>query len=210
MGGRIFISYRRQDEPGFTGRIFDALQQEFQPDELFLDVDNIEPGLDFVEVVEERIAACHILLAIIGPRWLDCKQPDGTRRLDDSLDYVRLELREALNRKKRVIPILVGDGEMPQPEQLPEEIRLLSRRRAMRITHESFRSDMESVIKALKKIGSDVRTPGPQGATGQEARNDRERELALRKIKYRFWRAIIILSSPFVAFLLLILLNQSR
>ena len=55
MPGKIFISYRRRDDPGGAGRLFDALNEAFDPDRLFLDVDSIEPGQDFVEVIEDRV-----------------------------------------------------------------------------------------------------------------------------------------------------------
>lgn len=66
MVGKIFLNYRRGDDPGNTGRLFDRLQDEFEPDQLFLDVDNIAPGLDFVRVLNERVAESDVLLAIIG------------------------------------------------------------------------------------------------------------------------------------------------
>ena len=66
MTGKIFINYRRGDDAGHTGRLFDRLQDVFPPEQLFLDVDNIAPGLDFVRVLNERVADCDIVLAVIG------------------------------------------------------------------------------------------------------------------------------------------------
>jgi hypothetical protein len=89
MTGKIFINYRRGDDPGHTGRLFDRLQDVFDPDQLFLDVDNIAPGLDFVRVLNERVAQCDIVLAVIGKGWVGARDGDGNRRLDDPDDLRR-------------------------------------------------------------------------------------------------------------------------
>ena len=66
MQGKIFINYRRGDEPGFAGRLFDRLEQAFKPEQLFMDVDSIAPGHDFVRVLEDQVGQCDVLLAIKG------------------------------------------------------------------------------------------------------------------------------------------------
>src|SRR5215831_14080713 len=138
MAGKIFINYRRGDDPGNTGRLFDRLQEAFQPEQLFMDVDNIAPGLDFVRVLEDQVAKCDVLLAIIGKGWIDAGDATGARRLDNPEDFVRIEIDSALKQDKRVIPVLVGDAHMPRPEELPEAIRPLARRNAVRLSHERF------------------------------------------------------------------------
>jgi hypothetical protein len=148
--GKIFINYRRGDDPGNTGRLFDRLRDVFDPDQLFLDVDNIPPGVDFVRVLNERVADCDALLAVIGKGWLDLRDAKGARRLDDPDDFVRIEIESALNQGKRVIPVLVGGGQMPSAEELPESLRPLARRNAVRLTHERFRADADGLIKALR------------------------------------------------------------
>ncbi len=110
MAGKIFINYRRGDDAGYSGRLFDRLQEVFEPQRLFMDVDNIAPGLDFVRVLNERIAECDVMLAVIGKHWLDARHASGARRLDDPRDLVRVEIASALNQGKRVIPVLVGDA----------------------------------------------------------------------------------------------------
>jgi hypothetical protein len=150
MAGKIFINYRRGDDPGNTGRLFDRLQDVFEPQQLFLDVDNIAPGLDFVRELNERVAECDIVLAVIGRGWLDSRNAEGARRLDDPDDFVRIEIESALNQGKRVIPVLVGEGQLPRPEDLPEPLRPLTRRNAVRLTHERFRADVAGLVKALQ------------------------------------------------------------
>jgi hypothetical protein len=156
MTGRIFINYRRGDDPGNTGRLFDRLQEAFAPDQLFMDVDNIAPGLDFVRVLEEQVAQCEVLLAVIGRGWIDARDPDGARRLDYPEDFVRLEIEAALNQGKRVIPVLVGEARMPRAAELPETIKPLARRNAVRLTHERFRADTQGLIKAIQQALNEV------------------------------------------------------
>ncbi len=113
--GKIFISYRRQDDPGFTHALYMRLEQEFGDQNLFMDVEgNIKPGDDFVKVLNEQVGKCDVLLAIIGERWIGVLDEDGKRRLEKEGDFVRIEIGSALQLGKRVIPVLVNEAEMPR------------------------------------------------------------------------------------------------
>jgi hypothetical protein len=150
MTGKIFINYRRGDEPGFTHALLGRLEQAFPSEHLFIDVDNIPPGEDFVHVLDSQVARCDAFLAVIGKGWLDAEDERGSRRLDDPSDFVRIEIESALRQGKRVIPVLVHDARMPRPDELPETIRPLARRNAVRLTHERFRADVQGLVKALQ------------------------------------------------------------
>ena len=156
MNGRIFINYRRGDDPGHTGRLFDRLQDAFEPDQLFMDVDSIAPGLDFVRVLEEQVSKCDVLLAVIGKGWIDARDIAGNRRLDNVEDFVRIEIEAGLRLGKRVIPVLVNDAEMPRAEQMPEDLKPLARRNAVRLSHDRFKSDAQGLIKALSAALEEV------------------------------------------------------
>src|SRR5262245_41860526 len=135
MAGRIFLNYRRGDDPGNTGRLYDRLEPEFGAGQLFMDVEgHIRGGDDFVEVLKAQVAQCDVLRAVIGPRWLEEKDEQGRRRLDNSEDWVRVEIVGALEIGKRVIPVLVGGANIPRAEDLPEPLKPLARRHAIRIT----------------------------------------------------------------------------
>ena len=173
MTGKIFINYRRGDDPQAAGRLFDRLQDIFEPQQLFLDVDNIAPGLDFMRVLDERVAECDVVLAVIGKGWIDARDAAGTRRLDDPDDFVRIEITSALNQGKRVIPVLIGDTPMPHQEQLPEALRPLARRNAVRLTHERFRADTQGLVKALEQALAEI-----EEARQQQAQAEAERQAA--------------------------------
>lgn len=147
----IFISYRRGEDAGFAGRLFDRLVPTFRSQRLFMDVDSIPLGQDFVSVLEARVAECDVMLALIGRGWLAT-----TDRLDNPDDFVRVEIASGLAGGKRVIPVLFDDVAMPRREQLPEELKPLARRQGVRLSHESFRTDSQRLIRALKEALADA------------------------------------------------------
>ncbi len=198
MAGKIFINYRRGDDPGHTGRLFDRLQDEFEPQQLFLDVDNIAPGLDFIRVLDERVAECDVLLAVIGKGWIDARDAKGNRRLDEPDDFVRIEIASALTRDKRVIPVLVGDARMPRAEELPEDLRPLAWRNAVRLTHERFRADTQGLVKALRQGLEEIealrqeKEEAERGVRAEEERRRQEAEAARRAEEEELKRKIQI------------------
>jgi hypothetical protein len=141
MAGKIFINYRRGDDAGFAQALFAHLAQAFLPEQLFMDVDSIEPGLVFVRVLNDQVAQCDVLISIIGKNWIDARDEHGARRLDNPEDFVRIEIESALQQDKRVIPILVGQAQMPSADQLSDTMKPFARRNAVRLTHERFRAD---------------------------------------------------------------------
>lgn len=107
-GGRVFICYRRGDASYPAAWLFDQLTARFGSARVFMDVDSIEPGDDFTEVIAGAVGSCAVLLAVIGDRWLAAADENGRRRLDDPGDFVRLEIEAALARGVRVIPVIAA------------------------------------------------------------------------------------------------------
>ena len=149
MGTHIFISYRRSDSQGVTGRIHDRLRSEFE--NVYVDVDSIGFGEDFFVAIEEALGLSDVLLAVIGMNWLDASDARG-RRIDNPDDLVRHEIRTALAKGIRVIPILVNGASMPRSSDLPKDIDSLARRNAFVIRHESFHADTDRLIKAIGSV----------------------------------------------------------
>jgi TIR domain/WD domain, G-beta repeat len=150
--GGIFISYRRQETSDLAGRLYDRLADRFGEDQVFMDVDTIELGVDFAEVITSAVATCEVLLAVIGPHWLTVADKHDRRRLDDPDDIVRLEVEAALDREVRVIPILVGGAVMPQRGELPDSLAKLARRNGLNVRHDSFRSDVARLVTAIERM----------------------------------------------------------
>jgi hypothetical protein len=147
--GAIFISYRRSDAAGEAGRLSDDLSGRFGSSAVFMDVDAIQPGIDFRKAIRENVGGCSVLLAVMGAEWLETKSNDGARRLDSENDYVRLEIATALKREIPVIPVLVRGAHMPKEEDLPEDIRELAYRNSVELTHARWRSDVQLLGQAL-------------------------------------------------------------
>ena len=152
MSGQIFISYRRDDASYPAGRLYDRLSAHFLQNQIFIDVDNLEPGTDFVEAIERSVGSCDALIAVIGKRWIVSPDEEGKRRLDNPDDFVRLEIATALKRNIRVIPVLVDGALMPRSSDLPDDLKLLARRNAVEVSHSRFNADLGRLIAALERV----------------------------------------------------------
>jgi TIR domain len=146
----IFISYRRDDSEGEAGRLADDLAHRFREESVFMDVNAIQPGRDFRKAIDESIHKCSVLLAILGPGWLESKNGAGQKRLEDENDFVRLEIASALQRDIAVVPVLVRGARMPRADQLPVDLKELAFRNAVELTHARWKSDVQVLVEALK------------------------------------------------------------
>jgi formylglycine-generating enzyme required for sulfatase activity len=147
---KVFISYRHDDSAGHAGRVHDRLVQSFGRDLLFMDVDAIPLGVDFIKVLREEVAKCDVLLAVIGTHWLNASDEEGKRRLDSTSDFVRIEIATALQRGIPVIPILLDGAKIPKVQQLPKDLEGLAARNGLDVRHASFHQDMDKLIAGLK------------------------------------------------------------
>ena len=145
----IFLSYRRDDSAGHAGRLYDTLVNHFGEDHIFMDVDTIEPGDDFVAVIERAVASCQVLIAVIGRQWL-ARSGESIRLLENPNDFVRIEIAAALERDILVIPVLVQRALMPSPTELPEDLSTLSRRNAFELSDYRWQFDVEELIRAVE------------------------------------------------------------
>jgi TIR domain len=171
--GRIFISYRREETAYPAGWLYDRLADHYGSGQIFKDVDSIELGDDFVEVITRAVGDCDVLLALVGDEWLTITDDDGRRRLDDPDDFVRLEIEAALTRNVRVIPILVGKASMPRADEVPASLAGLVRRQALGLSPARFDFDTNRLLKVLDQTHAEVRTaqastaePGTVSETG--------------------------------------------
>ena len=148
---KVFLSYRRADTQHVAGRIADRIGERF---ELFVDIDTIPPGVDFTDYVRRAVGSCDVLLAFIGSQWATLTDAAGRRRIDDPQDWVVEEIRVALQRGVRVIPVLVDDAVLPTPAELPESLRPLVNRQAVLLRHSSFSADAARLIAAVDSAGA--------------------------------------------------------
>ena len=186
MAGKIFINYRRDDSIGMAGRLHDRLAQAFGPDNIFMDVDNIPVGEDFVAHLNSQVAACDVVLAVIGPTWLRAKDKRGERRLHQPDDWVAIELVAAFTRNVRVIPILVEGTRMPRESELPDSLKPLARRQAAEVRHAHFGKDAEALVARMREaIAADsaakVRLEAEAQRKAEEEQHQRQAEAKARQ-----------------------------
>lgn len=150
---KIFISYRRDDSAYPAQVIHETLVAKFGEEAVFFDVDSIPVGMDFHGILNEAVAKCDVLLAVIGDHWLNAKDGAGNRRLDDPNDFVRIEIEAALSRDIPVVPVLVGKAMVPRAEQMPDSLRKLARRNAAEVRPgKDFRSHLERLAKGIENV----------------------------------------------------------
>jgi hypothetical protein len=179
----IFISYRRQDEPNFAGRLSDRLTTAFGEEKVFMDISSLDLGLDFVEAINQSLSRCYALIVIIGKRWLDVVDEHGRRRLDDPEDFVRLEIETAISRGIRVIPILVEGAKMPNASQMPKSLESLPRRHMIEMSHEKFSIEGELLVGSLRsavkaRLKEKRRLKAAEAAARRKAEAEAQREAA--------------------------------
>jgi len=190
MGSRVFLNYRRGDSSGHTGRLYDALTARFGADQVFIDVDNIAFGQDFVARIGEVLSMVDVTLVVIGREWLDASTSDGRRRLDDPGDFVRIEIETALRRGILVVPVLVEGAEMPSSAALPAPLQPLARRNACSLDDRDWKRGVARLVNALDGVVEtghfpaipepDASEPGPAHASGSEPRRGRLAALIAR------------------------------
>lgn len=179
----IFVSYRRDDSSGHAGRLFDNLVSHFGRERIFMDIDTIEPGEDFVSVIENAVGSCDLLIAVIGQNWLR-GTTGGTGRLDDPNDFVRLEIAAALDRDIRVIPVLVQRAAMPLQRDLPDNLTKLARRNAIELSDLRWQNDVEQLITVMDKVlAKREQARLAKAARDAEAKRQSEAEAESRRLE---------------------------
>ena len=151
MPGSVFISYRRTGGAKDARAIFERLRRELAGHEVFIDLEGIEPGEDFVESLERQLDGCEALVVLIGPDWSDVTNEHGQRRLDDENDFVRIEIAAALRRGVKVFPVLIDGARPPRASELPEALQPLVRRQAVVLDYAKFDADILRLARAIAK-----------------------------------------------------------
>jgi hypothetical protein len=148
----IFLSYRRGDTAGWAGRLHDSLKALIPGVQIFMDVEDIPPGVRFADYIREAVGSCDALVALIGPSWVTATDGEGRRRLDNPDDFIRLEIVSALERDVRVIPTLVGGAAMPDRKVLPDALKPLCDRQNFEIADRVWEDSCKRLAEALKKL----------------------------------------------------------
>jgi len=150
QGLGVFLSYRRDDAAGHAGRLADTLASRFGSQSVFIDVDSIEPGADFVAALTGALDRCRVMLVVVGSRWVDA-EVGGRPRLDDPDDFVRMELEIALRRGLRVVPVLLGGATMPPRERLPSALAAFARCNAFEVSDRAWTESSRVLLDLIER-----------------------------------------------------------
>jgi hypothetical protein len=148
---RIFISYRRDDSTGHAGRIHERLASVFGSSSVFMDLDDIQPGTNFIGAIENSVQASDFVVVLIGKQWLNLTDATGRRRIDDERDFVHAEIAQALERNIPIIPVLLSNIVMPSEKDLPPRLKPLARFQAMSLSDERWDFDINRLVTILEK-----------------------------------------------------------
>jgi hypothetical protein len=146
----IFLSYRRINTSGYAGRLADSLEKHFGEGSVFQDIEAIAPGSNFVQAIDAAIARCQVLLVLIGDTWLSERGSDGSPRLSDPADFVRLEVAAGLRTGMPVIPVLVRGARMPAESALPDDLKPLVRLQAIELSDTRWDYDVERLANVMR------------------------------------------------------------
>jgi hypothetical protein len=149
---QLFLCYRRDDSQDATGRLYDRLVDRFGSEHVFMDIDNVPLGVNFITHITEQLRVCAAVLVVIGRSWANIVDDRGVRRLDDPADHVRVEIASALKQSLPVIPILVQDSTMPRVSDLPADIQELALHNALRLTTDYWRTGVSRLIRDLERL----------------------------------------------------------
>jgi tetratricopeptide (TPR) repeat protein len=147
---RVFISYRRADSAEWANNLNRRLGMRYGEDLIFQDVEDIQPGDNWLETIKQELQVCQVFLILIGPYWLVDK--GGRKRLEDPGDILRMEVVEALASQGIVIPTLVGGAEMILADSLPEPLKPLSLRQAISLRDEQWNADVNALMERLREL----------------------------------------------------------
>jgi hypothetical protein len=169
MAGKIFISYRRDDSRYQARRIYEAFLRGLPRENIFMDVDAIPLGVNFVKVLEGWVEQCDVLLVLMGAGWANSTDSKtGKRRLDNQKDFVRVEIRGALTRDIPVVPVLLDGAELPEEAELPDDIKGLLNRNAEFVEYRTFDTDVQRLIRKLVVVGSTKQGASPTIMAGTQ------------------------------------------
>lgn len=165
----VFLSYRREDAGPYARSLQLQLSQRIPEAHIFMDLDSIEPGLDFAEVIEDAVNSCAVLVALIGRQWATLTDEEGVRRLDNDDDYVRFEVETALERGVRVIPVLIDGAKPLRQQDLPAGLHKLARLNAHKLSYDRYQDDAARLLDLIERVLVKV---GEQAQADRHARDE--------------------------------------
>jgi cold shock CspA family protein len=148
----IFLSYRREDAAPYARLLQFQLRERFPGAQVFVDMDSIEAGLPFAEVIRDAVDSCAVLVALIGRQWMTLADEEGHRRLGNPGDFVRFEVQTALERGLRVIPVLVDGAKPPREQELPPGLQKLAGLNSLDLSYSRYEYDAGRLLDLIQRV----------------------------------------------------------
>jgi len=184
----LFVNYRQADQPMAAAALDYLLAVHFGRPNVFRDCVSVDPGADYARAIVRRLETAEVLVVVIGPGWLAASDNGGQRLIDRPGDWVRAEIRIALDLRITILPVLMDDAPPPAPEELPADIRAMARFQAMRVRHDSFGADYRGLLGQLERHVRAYPDGPPDPAAGLAGQVPRGR-----------WRRLVPVLTPVAA-----------
>lgn len=146
MAGKIFINYRRDDVKADALGIYKALAAKYGTAGVFMDVRDLSGGQVFDKVIADELAQSDVLVAVIGPNWMNLL---SARMAAGNKDLMREEIATALERNLIVIQVLIDSAPPPRADTLPDDVRALATHEAEEVRFKYFDRDMENITAVI-------------------------------------------------------------
>ena len=146
----IFISYRRDGSSTFSSILYYELCKYFSAQFIFKDAVTLKPGTDFKKEIEQALDHSSILLVLLDKNWTQLKTDNGEKRLFEENDFVRQEIRIALEKNIEIIPVLFENGRMPGANEMPADIQAFCNKQAFTIHVDSVMQDIAGLIQYIR------------------------------------------------------------
>lgn len=151
----VFISYRREGSSTFAGILYDMLCNQFPASLIFKDKNKLLPGKDFREGIDRAIDQAHTMLVLIDRNWLVTRDKKEKNRLFHKDDFIRYEIKSALEKEINIIPVIFEGGQMPNEKDLPDEIKRLCNYQAFFIDTDSVTSSLNRLIDHIRVLSTE-------------------------------------------------------
>ena len=148
----IFLNYRKIDSTPETRSLKVIFDQVFGVDSTFLDNYTIYSGEEWPEKIKFELFNSQILIVVIGPDWLKVNDSFGNKLLDNTNDWVRIEIEKALYNKIDIIPILVAGAKIPLAEDLPNSIKEICNYQFYELRDSHWKIDIIPIINRIEKF----------------------------------------------------------
>ena len=101
---KVFLSYRRADARDVAEILSERLRKDLGSTNVFRDEEDLIAGQVWRDVLANTIALSDATLILVGNDWTG-EQPDGSRRIDEPTDVVRVEVNRALASANRGVAV---------------------------------------------------------------------------------------------------------